>query len=80
MKSRTVLPETGPDYYRMPPNPKAPWIEYIFDDNRPWTGGLKPADKAGGWWHQIIAFAGEHLVTDPQNPGSVSFMHATMRP
>jgi len=76
----TLLPETGPDYFRMPPNPKAPWVEYIFQDNRPWTGGLQPVDKAGGWWHQIIAFAGEHLVTDPQNPASVSFMLATMRP
>lgn len=76
----TVLPETGPNYFRMPPNPAAPWVEYIFGDNRPWTGGVGPMDKAGGWWHQIIAFAGEHLVGDPQNPGSVSFMHTTMRP
>jgi hypothetical protein len=76
----TILPETGEDYFRMPPNPKAPWVEYIFGDSRPWTGGVGPMKQAGGWWHQIIVFAGEHLVNDPQDAASVSFMHATMRP
>ncbi len=78
----TVLPEAGPDYFRVPPNPTSPWVEYIFGDNKPWADGpVGPAASAGGWWHQVIAFAGEHLANNnPQDPASITFMHATMRP
>ncbi|MEV4143709.1 hypothetical protein AB0J40_08575 [Amycolatopsis sp. NPDC049691] len=76
----TVLPEAGRSYFTMPPNPKNPWIEYVFDANRPWKDGLQPAAKADSWWHQVIVFAGEQFATDPAQPGSISFMQKTMLP
>ncbi len=76
----TVLPEAGRSYFSMPPNPKNPWIEYVFDANRPWKDGLQPTGKANSWWHQVIVFAGEQFLTDPANPGSISFMQKTMMP
>jgi len=76
----SLLPEAGWDFFHMPPNPKAPWVEYIFADNRPWLKPLEPVAMADGWWHQIIVFAGEHLDGEPSAPGSASFMRVTMRP
>ncbi|MFC4120611.1 hypothetical protein [Nonomuraea zeae] len=75
-----VWPKAGDSYFRAPPNPANPWAEYVFADAKPWTAAQFPPDKLVDWWHQFAVFAGEEIHGDPRDPGSISFMEATMAP
>ncbi|MET9251538.1 hypothetical protein [Nonomuraea sp. NPDC003709] len=75
-----VWPKAGSAYFAAPPNPANPWAEYVFADAKPWTAAKFPAGQLSGWWHQFVVFAGEEIHGDPRDPGSISFMEATMAP
>ncbi|MEU2565052.1 hypothetical protein ABZ626_37860 [Streptomyces longispororuber] len=75
----TVLPRAA-GYYRPPPNSENSWVEYVFEDAKPWRPEMFPRGQMADWWHQFAVFAGERLTRDPQHEGSVGFMEATMGP